>query len=84
IDYHKSTDVHFYSAGTIWAPWQENSEYLIRWPGTTSPGTMGTILRFGHIRKLIQEKRKSLKTQCFQGLYGGDGGIRTHVPLRTT
>ena len=74
----------FEVTGTIWAPRQENSEYLIRWRGTTNLGTMGTILRFGHIRELIQEKRKSLKTQCFQGLYGGDGGIRTHVPLRTT
>ena len=36
--------------------------------------------RIGHHRK----QEKSLENIVFSRLCGGDGGIRTHVPLRTT
>ena len=70
--------------GTIWAPWQENPEYLIRWPGTTNLGTMGTILLLAMGIEKSSRKTEVLESVVFQGLPGGVGGIRTHVPFRTT
>ena len=70
--------------GTIWAPQQGNPEYLIHWLGATNLGTMGTILLLTMGLEKSSEKIEALESIVLQGLPGGVGGIRTHVPLRTT
>ena len=52
--------------GTIWAPRQENSEYLIRWPGTTNLGTMGTILLLTMGIEKSSGKIEVLEALCFK------------------